>query len=81
MRRANSPARCSPATEDSWGRIFQQQGRKYTPAGLIFYSRNGQSGCGAAQSAMGPFYCPNDQRVYLDTGFYDELNKPLRRAG
>ena len=61
------------STEDTWSRVFQSQGQQYTPAGLIFYSRNGLSGCGAAQSAMGPFYCPNDKRIYLDTTFYDEL--------
>jgi len=61
------------STEDTWGRIFQQSGQQYAPAGLIFYRGQGQSGCGAAMSAMGPFYCPSDQKVYLDTTFFDEL--------
>ncbi len=69
------------STEDTWSKIFQQQGQRYTPAGLIFYSRSGLSGCGAAQSAMGPFYCPNDQRVYLDTSFYDELKRRFGAPG
>jgi predicted metalloprotease len=69
------------STEDTWGQIFQAQGQRYTPTALIFYSRNGQSGCGAAQSAMGPFYCPNDARVYLDTEFYDELKNKFGSPG
>jgi uncharacterized protein len=69
------------STEDTWGAIFQQQGKRYAPTALIFYSRNGMSGCGAAQSAMGPFYCPNDKRVYLDTEFYDELQNKFGVAG
>ena len=69
------------STEDTWGRIFQQQGQRYTPPGLIFYGGRGQSGCGAAQSAMGPFYCPTDQRIYLDTSFFDELQNRFKAAG
>ncbi|MEH3106832.1 MAG: zinc metallopeptidase [Sphingomonas fennica] len=61
------------STEDTWARLFQQAGAEYRPAGLIFYNGRGQSGCGAAMSAMGPFYCPSDQKVYLDTSFFDEL--------
>ena len=53
----------------------------YTRPRLVFYSRNGQSGCGAAQSAMGPFYCPADQGVYLDTEFYDELQNRFKAGG
>ncbi len=68
-------------TEDTWSAIFQQQGKQYTPTALIFYSREGASGCGAAQSAMGPFYCPNDKRVYLDTEFYDELQNKFGVSG
>lgn len=69
------------STEDTWGRLFQQSGARYTPTTLHFYSRADQSGCGAAQSAMGPFYCPNDQRVYLDTDFYKELSQKFGAAG
>ncbi|NNM76205.1 zinc metalloprotease [Sphingomonas sp. ID1715] len=69
------------STEDTWGRLFQQSGARYTPTTLHFYSQSGQSGCGAAQSAMGPFYCPNDQRVYLDTDFYRELAQRFGAAG
>ncbi|HWI86581.1 MAG TPA: neutral zinc metallopeptidase [Sphingomonas sp.] len=68
-------------TEDTWGRIFQAQGQRYAPPRLSFYSSTGQSGCGAAQSAMGPFYCPTDQRIYLDPQFFDELQTRFNAAG
>jgi predicted metalloprotease len=60
-------------TERVWGEIFAKGGSQYTPPKLVLFSGATSSGCGAAQSAMGPFYCPSDQRVYLDTGFYQEL--------
>ena len=69
------------ATEQTWGRIFQQQGERYTPATLNFFTQSGQSGCGAAQSAMGPFYCPADQGIYLDTDFFRELEQRFQAAG
>jgi predicted metalloprotease len=69
------------STEDTWARIFAERGQTYQPAGFIFYSGRGQSGCGAAQSAMGPFYCPTDNRVYLDTSFYSELQNRFGAAG
>lgn len=63
------------ATEDSWSEIFQTQlgGRQYVKPRLVLFSGYTQSACGAAQSAMGPFYCPNDRSIYLDTQFFDEL--------
>src|SRR6476646_4198380 len=54
-------------TEDVWSKLLQQKGIAYTPTPLVFYSEADQSGCGMAQSAMGPFYCPTDKRIYLDT--------------
>jgi predicted metalloprotease len=54
-------------------------GRAVPRAKLVFYSREGESGCGEAQSAMGPFYCPSDMGIYLDTSFYDELAGKLSR--
>jgi len=69
------------STEDRWSEIFREQGRTYQPATLVFYDRRGQSGCGPAQSAMGPFYCPADQRIYLDTTFFDELRTSLGADG
>lgn len=68
-------------TEDTWAQLFKAQGQSYQPATLTFYDRNGQSGCGAAQSAMGPFYCPADNGIYLDTSFFDELASRFGAAG
>ena len=69
------------STEDTWSRIFQQSGQTYTPPRLHFYSSQGSSQCGEAMSAMGPFYCPSDQRVYLDTEFFNELQTRFHAAG
>ena len=69
------------STEDTWGQLFKAQGQTYQPATMVFYDRNGQSGCGAAQSAMGPFYCPADNGIYLDTSFFDELATRFGAAG
>lgn len=66
------------STEDSWQEIFQEAGRRYQAPGLVMFTRATRSGCGAAQSAMGPFYCPNDQKVYLDTSFFRELTTRFR---
>lgn len=69
------------STEDTWTRVLQAKGQAYEPAGLHFYNGSGSSGCGAAQAAMGPFYCPTDQRIYLDTSFFDELQNRFGAAG
>ena len=69
------------STEDTWTALFREQGQKYQPATLTFYDSNGQSGCGAAQSAMGPFYCPADNGIYLDTSFFDDLATRFGAAG
>lgn len=69
------------STEDTWTKIFAEHRQQYQPAGLIFYGGEGMSGCGAAQSAMGPFYCPTDNRIYLDTSFFQELATKFRAAG
>ncbi len=66
------------STEDVWGKLL---GARYTPTKLVAYSEAYQSGCGAAQSAMGPFYCPNDQRIYLDTEFFNELSRRFQAPG
>lgn len=69
------------STERVWGQVFQQSGQQYQPTVLSFYSQSGASGCGAAQSAMGPFYCPNDRKVYLDTDFFSELRQRFGAPG
>jgi predicted metalloprotease len=66
------------STEERWRELFRAQGADYRPPTLVFYPGSGVSGCGAAQAAMGPFYCPADQKIYLDTSFFDEL---ARRYG
>lgn len=69
------------STEDTWTKLFAAKGQSYQPAGLSFYGGGGRSGCGAAQSAMGPFYCPTDSKIYLDTAFFDELQTRFGAAG
>lgn len=62
------------STTDVWSAIFKQEGQTYRPpAGVVLYDQSTGTGCGAGQSAMGPFYCPNDQKVYLDLSFWREL--------
>ncbi len=69
-------------TEDVWGQVLQQQANvQYTKPTLVLYNGQTSSGCGAAQSAMGPFYCPLDRKVYLDTSFFDEMRQRLGGGG
>jgi uncharacterized protein len=60
-------------TEDRWKEIFAAAGQTYHPPRLRLFSGVEQGGCGLARSAMGPFYCPNDKRIYLDISFFDDL--------
>lgn len=69
------------STERVWGQVFKEEGRQYEPTILSFYNQSGTSGCGAAQSAMGPFYCPTDRKVYLDTDFFTELRQRFGAPG
>lgn len=69
------------STEDRWTEIFAESGQRYEPATLVFYDNRGSSGCGAANSAMGPFYCPADQKIYLDTDFFTQLRTDLGAGG
>ncbi len=59
----------------TWDQVFQENGMQYTPPKIILFSETTQSGCGVAQSAMGPFYCPADQSVYMDMSFFNELQQ------
>jgi len=68
-------------TEDTWQVIFQQQGRVYQQPRLVLFSGGIDSACGFAESAMGPFYCPADQKVYIDLDFYRELKDQLGAPG
>ena len=65
-------------SEDRWTEIFAENGRRYERPRLVLFTRATRSACGFAQSAMGPFYCPNDQRVYLDTSFFDDLQRKFQ---
>jgi hypothetical protein len=69
------------STEDTWTSLLKARGIRYTPTNLHFYSEADQSGCGAAQSAMGPFYCPTDTNIYLDTEFFNELSTRFNAPG
>src|SRR5665213_2266733 len=60
-------------TEDTWGEIFQASGQHYNAPRLRLYAGGEQGGCGFAQATMGPFYCPNDRRIYLDTSFFRDM--------
>jgi uncharacterized protein len=65
-------------TEETWGKAF---GGQYQAPTLVLYTEGAESGCGFGQSAMGPFYCPKDQRVYLDLSFFDELGSRFGAPG
>lgn len=69
-------------TEEVWAGIFKNElGRTYTPATLVLYSQITQSPCGSASGATGPFYCPEDKKVYLDTDFFATLSRQLGAQG
>jgi hypothetical protein len=63
------------STETVWTDLFAERGGRYRPPTLVMFSGATRSACGYAQAAMGPFYCPNDQRVYLDTSFFRDLQR------
>ena len=69
------------STEQVWGELFRKQGATYHPAEMVAYTNYDQSGCGAAQAAMGPFYCPTDQRIYIDPIFFNELSRRFGAPG
>jgi len=68
-------------TEDTWRELFQQHGATYREPTLVLFTQATQSGCGVGQAAMGPFYCPNDQKVYLDLSFFRELDQRFGAPG
>lgn len=65
----------------TWEPVFQQAGVAFKRPKLVFYSQAGRSGCGAAQSAMGPFYCPEDHGIYIDTDFYRTMAQEMGARG
>jgi len=69
-------------TQKTWEQLLPQQaGVPYRHARLVLFRNHTQSGCGGAESATGPFYCPSDERVYIDLGFYDELKQRFGAPG
>ncbi|MCH4248804.1 MAG: neutral zinc metallopeptidase [Acinetobacter populi] len=68
-------------TEDTWADIFKQHGETYVNPGLVLYNNATPTGCGTGQSAMGPFYCPADQKVYIDTSFFKEMRSQMGITG
>ncbi len=68
-------------TEDAWGEVFRQGGAEYRKPTLVLYQGSWDTACGRGQSAMGPFYCPGDQKVYIDLAFYDTLKRQLGAPG
>lgn len=69
------------STEDVWTKLFSEQGSQYRKPTLVMFRGVTSSGCGTAQEEMGPFYCPLDQKVYIDLSFYDELARRFQAPG
>lgn len=68
-------------TEDVWNDIFRQNGRQYREPTLVLFTEQVRSACGNASAAVGPFYCPGDQKVYIDLSFFRELHSQFRAPG
>ena len=68
-------------TEDVWGELLQQYGVRYQEPKLVLFSQVDNSGCGVAQSATGPFYCPRDSTIYIDTSFFNDLQNRFGAPG
>jgi predicted metalloprotease len=69
------------STNTVWGQIFTSSNARYSPPTLVAYTRGTQTACGSGQAAMGPFYCPNDQRIYIDPTFFTELSRRFGAPG
>ena len=69
------------STEDVWTQMFRASGRQYQDPKLVLYTGAVRSACGMGQAAMGPFYCPNDQKLYIDLAFYRDLKERFRAPG
>ncbi|MBO7080485.1 MAG: neutral zinc metallopeptidase [Neisseriaceae bacterium] len=68
-------------TEDTWEKYFRQHNARYVAPKLVLYRGTTPTACGTGQAAMGPFYCPGDQKVYLDLSFYDDMRHQLHASG
>lgn len=69
------------STEDTWNKLFEAAGQRYREPTLVIFSGAVRSACGFAQAAVGPFYCPGDQKVYIDLSFYNDLKNRFRAPG
>jgi predicted metalloprotease len=68
-------------TEDVWAKLFNEKGDTYQQPKLVMFSGSTQSGCGGASASMGPFYCPADEKVYIDLDFYHDMKSKLNAGG
>ncbi|NII54493.1 neutral zinc metallopeptidase [Luteibacter sp. SG786] len=68
-------------TEDTWGEIFAANGQQYEQPKLVLFRNGVRTACGSASSAVGPFYCPGDHKVYLDLGFFQEMQARFQESG
>lgn len=78
---ANFVSRVLASTEDTWRSVFQQAGQRYQDPKLVLFSGSTPTACGTGKAAMGPFYCPGDQKVYIDLAFYRDLRERFRAPG
>ena len=69
------------STEDTWGKIFKASGHEYLAPKLVLFSGQTPTACGSGQAGMGPFYCPGDQKVYIDLTFYQEMKDRFHAPG
>ena len=69
------------STEETWTEIFAKNNARYAPTRMVAYTGGTQTGCGAGQAAMGPFYCPNDNTIYIDPEFFNELSRRFQAPG
>lgn len=69
------------STEQTWSELFAKHGQRYVPTTMVAYSSSTSSGCGMAQSAVGPFYCPTDKKIYIDPDFFNELKTRFGATG
>ena len=68
-------------SEDVWNKLFQQNGRQYREPTLVLFTNQVESACGRAGASVGPFYCPGDEKVYIDLSFYEELKRRFQAPG
>ncbi|MDI1308479.1 MAG: zinc metallopeptidase [Methylotenera sp.] len=74
-------AKVLASTEDTWGKIFEASGQQYPAPKLVLFNGQTSTACGSGQAAMGPFYCPGDQKVYIDLAFYNEMKTRFHAPG